>query len=595
MIFPTAYVKFFAMLNDAQKQAVEHSDGPLRILAGAGTGKTRTVVSRVGHLLRTEQAKSHEILLLTFTNKSAHELNERLHKADLPRVHATTFHGLAAGLLRQFWQKDFTILSAKEQEELLRNILYSQERDDLTNMVSDLNNVRQAAACEAPWPKLIANTTLERLSEIWHAYSRVLTEKKATDFTGLLTTVLELWRDQPAILEKCQTRYRFVHVDEYQDVSPIQIKLVERLTEPHKNLCVVGDPDQTIYSWRGAQADSLAQFLTTYPDATSITLTKNYRNPEPILKGAEALITHNEGREAKPLEATLTGETPITLWENTDEWRANESLFYLLEQFFGSHDHMVSADHLDTARKDGFRTFNDVAILYRTQAEGRLIAAHLAQKGYPYQQSSMLQFWEHRDVQGVLQKFLALREIGKLPEEETFSTWFREQLDEFIWHQSIPDSKQDRLQQLLPIAMAFDHLPLPEALDQFLNEADTAQEADNLVLADKINLLTLHAAKGLEFPIVLIMGLEEGHLPHKKLKDDPYWLAEERRLLYVGMTRAREQLHLFTTRKVDSKAMDPSRFIGEIGPENLTYGKLPEKRVTSSRRKQVKKAQVRMF
>lgn len=583
------------MLNEEQKQAVETFEGPIRVLAGAGTGKTRTLISRVGHLMKSEIAKSNEILLLTFTNKAAHELNERLVRAELPRVHATTFHGLAAGLLRKLWRDDFEIMTQKEQEDSLYEILYSQERDELKDVVSDLNNVRQAAACQAPWPKLTSTVKLDRLGEIWQSYSVILNDKNAVDFTGLLTTLLELWRDDPKVLAACQERYKYVHVDEYQDVSPIQVYLVDKLVEPHKNLCIVGDPDQTIYSWRGAHSGAMDDFLKTYPEATSIILTKNYRNPEPILKGAEALIAHNEGRPDKILEPTLKGESQITLFENSDEWQANESLFYLLEQFFGSHDHMASADQLDTAREEGFRGFGDVAILYRTQTQGRLIAAHLGKRGYPCQLSSMVSFWEHKEVKQFLEKLFALRAVGKFPGETPFSDWFREQLEEFIWHQSIPDNKQDRLTRLLPVAMGFDHLPHDAALSEFLDEADTAQEVDNLVEADKINLLTLHAAKGLEFPIVIIMGLEENHLPLKKLKDDPYWLAEERRLLYVGMTRAREQLYLFTNLKNDSKNLEVSRFIAEIGPENLTYGKLPDKRITATRRKQVKKAQTVLF
>ncbi len=587
------------MLNDEQKQAVLALDGPIRVLAGAGTGKTRTLISRVGHVLKTEVAKAEELLILTFTNKAAQELNERLEKAELPRVHATTFHGLAAGLLRKYWKNDFVIMSQKEQEDALHEITYSHEREDLKNVVSDFNNVRQAAVCEAPWPKLISVCSLDRFGEIWKAYHEVLERKNAMDFTGLLTTLLQLFRDKPEVLAACQERYKYVSVDEYQDVSPIQAYLVNKLAQKHQNICVVGDPDQTIYSWRGARDDSMEEFIKTYPRAQTITLAKNYRNAAHILGGAETLIKNNTGRLEKPLEPTLNGEKPITLFENRDEWQTNEVVFYLLEQFFGSHDHMASADSLDAGRDDDLRPFSDVAILYRTKHEGRQLAAQLEKHGYPYQMSSMEDFWEHRDVQRFLEKLRAMQEMGTIPAEHAdfpkFSDWFRDQLDKFIWNQSVPESKANRLNTLLSHAMKYDHFSIEEGVANFLDEAQTAQEVDNLLEADKINLLTLHAAKGLEFPIVIILGLEEGNLPHHKLTEDDYWLREERRLLYVGLTRAKEQAYLLRSRAKDSKEREPSRFIAEIGTDHLTYGQLPDRQALASRRKQVKKAQTKLF
>ncbi|MBT5016260.1 ATP-dependent helicase [Candidatus Peregrinibacteria bacterium] len=631
------------MLNEQQKQAVETFDGPIRVLAGAGTGKTRVLISRVGHMIKTKIADSQEILILTFTNKAAQELNERLEKAELPRVHATTFHGLAAGLLRKHWKPKFKIISQKEQEDALHEIVYSHEREDLKNVVEDFNNVRQAAACEAEWPKLLSVCSLERFGEIWKAYYGILEERNAMDFTGLLTTLLQLWKDKPEVLQACQDRYKYVSVDEYQDVSPIQDFLINKLVENHKNICVVGDPDQTIYSWRGARAQTMDDFIKTYPRAQTITLTKNYRNSAHILHGAETLIKNNTNRIEKPLEPTLNGEQPITLFENRDEWQNNEVIFYLLEQFFGSHDHMASADQLDSGRDADCRSFSDIAILYRTKHEGRQIATHLEQRGYPYQKSSMPDFWEHRDIERFLEKLRAMQEAGTLPTADAepatataesappestadapesaatepiagasesaaansqpapnptpqkFSDWFRDQLNKFIWNQSIPESKAERLNQLLAHAMKYDHFSIEEGVANFLDEAETAQEVDNLIYADRINLLTLHAAKGLEFPIVIIAGLEEGNLPHKKLLDDEYWLNEERRLMYVGMTRAAEQLYLLTARGRDSKQQEPSRFIAEIGTDHLTYGQLPERRAITSRRKQVKKAQTKLF
>ena len=575
-------------LTEQQHAAVQTTKGPVCIVGGAGTGKTHTLIARVAHLIQIEQVVPSTILVLTFTNKAAYQLNEYLSLNGLPQVHATTFYGLAAGFLRQHFRQDFKILSATEQEDLLRELLYSHERDELAEVVMDFNNVRQAAACGAPWPPLLSSIKLDRIGELFQMFRKVLDEKNAIDFTGLLTTLLELWKAEPLTLATCQQRTCTVMVDDYQDANSIQIELVRQLTSQHNNLCVLGDPDQTIFSWRGARLDSMDNFMELYPQATSITLTKNHRNSATILAGAESLISHNEERAEKILEPTLPGESPIHLWESRDEWQMNEMMFYLLEQFFRSHHHSENAP----------RSFGDVALLYRTPAEGRLLAAYLAQQNYPFQVSTLPQFWDNKEIRRFLEKLTAVRGIGKFPLDAkggTFSEWFRVKLEEFIWHQSIPEKKTLPLMQLLPHAMSFDHFEIPEALSHFLDASDTAEDADNLVLEDRINLLTLHASKGLEFPIVMIFGLEEGLLPHKRTKNDPFWVEEERRLLYVGMTRAKEQLHLFRTCAIDSEPREASRFIVEIGTTHLTYGHLPDKRVTLNLKKEVKKAQMTMF
>ena len=551
------------MLNQQQQTAVTATTGPLRIIAGAGTGKTFTLIRRIAYLIEEKNIPAQQILALTFTNKAAHELIERLQKMGHPAVRAMTFHALAARFLRKFWNPDFIIVKDKEE--------YSHP--------------------EYPHPEgaqSIVRLQGEGIQDVCHIL----------DFDDLLTTLLELWNEKPDILQKCQQQFQYILIDEYQDVNENQIEIMRQLAEPHQNLCVVGDPDQTIYSWRGARAETMMEFEKLYPETTSITLTQNYRNPPNILMSAEQLIKHNPDRLEKHLKATLHRSDSdwyrVALWKSTHENEKYEMMFHILEQQLGSHSDMHMADQLDVNREEEFRSLSDIALLYRTQGEGKKLASQLAKRGYPYQMSAPESFWERKEIIDFLTEITKLTNIDNLPDQK-LSDWLREHLQNFINSQKLSTAKINRLNHLINYAMAFDHLDLPEALIQFLDETCLEQEADNLLEADRINLLTLHAAKGLEFPVVMIFGLEEGHIPHSKLKDDPYWLAEERRLLYVGMTRATEQLHLFSNQKANGKPLKNSSFLAEIGSENLTPAQLPDDRARQMKKREIRKSQMKLF
>ena len=591
------------MLNPQQQQAVKTTEGPVRIIAGAGTGKTHTLISRIAYLIKEKRIQPEKILALTFTNKAAHELSERLRKKELPSVHAMTFHALAARLLRKFWNPDlpalpdrqaggrqgFKILSQKEQEEILKEII--GKREDWKEVALEIEKMRINEVLNTSE----GGESILRLQAIIDQYHEQLADRNALDFTGLLTTLLDLWKKRPEILKECQSLYLYILVDEYQDVNALQIKIVQKLSGLYKNICVVGDPDQTIYSWRGSYAQSMMEFESLYPDTTSITLTKNYRNPPEILKGAEKLIAHNPQRVKKELEPTVNRINKITFWESESAYQQHEMLFHLLEKLIGSHSDMHMADQLDVNRKEDFGKLNDIAILYRTQGEGKKFNAELSKRGYPCQMSAPESFWEKRVIVEFLEGIENLKQWSDIESGQKFSKWIREKINKFIESQELTKAKINRLNHLISYCMAFDHLPINEALTQFLDETRMEQEADNLIQADKINLLTLHAAKGLEFPIVLILGLEEGNLPHKKLMDDPYWLAEERRLFYVGMTRATEQLHIFSNKKKEGKNLERSRFLNEIGSENLVPEQLPEIKIRQIKKREIKKAQMKLF
>jgi len=250
---------------------------------------------------------------------------------------------------------------------------------------------------------------------------------------------------------------------------------------------------------------------------------------------------------------------------------------------------------LDTKRDEEFLKFGDIAILYRTQAEGKRIAAELSKRGYPFQLSAPEVFWERREIVEILMHLDQLRFLQTYPEGIKFSDWLRERIDHSIELSKFTESQVAHIHMLVPHAMAYDSKPIQEALFEFLDEARTEQDIDNLIEADRISLLTLHSAKGLEFPVTMVVGLEEGNLPGKKSGEDAELMAEERRLLYVGMTRATRDLHLFFCTQKFSEILAPSRFLDEIGYSNMIFGKLPETKVRSIHRKEVKKAQMKLF
>jgi superfamily I DNA/RNA helicase len=513
------------MLNSEQQQATKTLQGPLRILAGAGTGKTHTLIERICKLIESHTTQPEKILVLTFTNKAVHELKTRLKTRDHNSINVLTFHSLAARLLRKLWNPDFTINHPQDPETLT--------------------------------------------------------------FDDLLKKFLELFQN-PQTLEACQNLFTHILIDEYQDVNEDQIKIMKALAANHKNICVVGDSDQTIYSWRGANVSTMKEFATIYPKAHTIILTKNYRNPQKILESAQHLISKNSNRFEKTLEATKHQDSKPQLWSAKDSWEETEMLKHLLESLLGSHSQMTEADMLDTQHQGHEYTFGDIAIMYRTQEQGKALARKLETKGYPFQRSAKECFWESPEITKFCKDLEQLKNLEEFPELK-FSEWIKERITTYIETQELKAQSQNRLKLLLNIAINFDDLIPSEALELFLTERQTNIEQDNLINPDVIQLLTFHAAKGLQFPIVIIAGLEQENMPHKKSIPDPYFLEEERRLLYVGMTRATQQLHLFTNRKKGPA----SQFLREIIPPQIAV--LPEARSRRLKKRKLKRAQMSLF
>lgn len=510
------------MLNEEQQKAVSIILGPLQVIAGAGTGKTRVLIERT-HCLIENRISPAKILLLTFTNKAANEIYERISARNYSSVNIMTFHALAARLLRRFWKNDFTINDENDPETLT--------------------------------------------------------------FDDLLKKLLEIFENSE-ILKSCQSLFSHIMVDEYQDVNEDQLKILQKLTLVHQNICVVGDMDQTIYSWRGANIKTMAEFTKLYPNAQTVVLTKNYRNPADILSSAQNLISNNTDRIPVVLNPIKDEGCGVSIWKAKDSFEHTEILMHLLAQKLGSHNSMIDADILDI--KNFEFSFSDVAIIYRTQEEGKKIAQKLEKHGYPYQMSSPQSFFERSEIKKFLKNIQPLAALPDFP-DMPFSKWISERIEDFIKNEDLKTDQKTRLPLLISITMKYNSQSLKEALINFLDETKTEQEADNLIDLNSIQLLTFHAAKGLEFPIVLICGLEEEIMPHKKSINDSCLLAEERRLLYVGMTRASNELHLLT----NCFRGKESRFIKEIGPMEL--GILPEANIKRLKKWKNKRAQGALF
>lgn len=583
------------MLNQDQKAAVSLISGPLRIIAGPGSGKTTTLIERTKNIVFKSKVASQKVLILTFSHKAAVEIEERLRKESIFGVLVMTFHALAALLLRQFWNGEFLIIDQNEQETILAQILAQSELEQMNDVISDLQSLRESMFFSTAG-KIRSSFSRERLMTISKAYDAKLESINGLDFLMLLTKLIWLWQINPQILSSCQMLFSYVMVDEYQDVNPLQIEMVRQIAQPHQNVCVVGDPDQTIYSWRGSDPRSLIKFKNIYAEAKTLFLSANYRNPSSIAYAAKRLISHNRFRLDHDQKAVSERLSEINLWNSADEWEFNEIIKHLLESCFGSHSHMHEADRIDSQSSQVLFSFSEVVFLYRFNSIGQQLAHSLTKLGYPFQLSLPAYFW----MKPVVKHFLRELEIEYSREStsgnsESFIIFLKKRIEGFSKIQSTSELEVRDLLHLLNFGQLFLGQDFRTSFRSFLDLSKTTQEADNSGLENKIQLMTFHATKGLEFSVVIIVGLEEGILPLNSSLKERFGLEEERRLLYVGMTRAKEELHLISTQKVGQKAMAPSRFLNEIGLDHLKERFLPQVRKSALVKKRMKKAQMKMF
>ncbi len=643
-----------AQLNPVQREAAEHDQGPLLILAGAGSGKTRVITYRIAHLIRDRGVSPARLLAVTFTNKAADEMRERVAAllgpgAATPLI--STFHALAVRILRREgaslsalrpgFTTRFTIYDEADQLSVVKSVYKDVGLDEKAVAYKAALGKISDAKCARVSPDEYLNwkhdPAAEKVAAVYERYEAALRRANALDFDDLLLETVRLLRHDDAVRQRLTGRFHYLMVDEYQDTNRTQYELTRLLAEPRRNLCVVGDEDQSIYSWRGADLRNILDFERDYPGARLIRLEQNYRSTRNILDAAGAVVANNKERIGKTLWTEAAAGPPLVLYEAEDS--ENEALFI--------------ADYIQKYLKGNPQ--DRVAVLYRTNFQSRPIEEALRRYGRKYTVVGGLSFYQRAEIKDALAYLKAglspqdtysllriintpargigrttVEQIEAYARERSLTAWeaieamlgagvfparaqaavagFRDlmrQLREkiaaepvnraLLWlldrtgyrkvlEQEDSIEAQSRLENLNELVnAAHDAAARGETLAEFLDHAALVADTDDLDESAQVTLLTLHSAKGLEFHLVLIAGLEEGIFPHNRSLDSEAAIEEERRLCYVGLTRAQKQLVLTRARfrrrygSGDLDTSNPSRFLDEI-PRELVEDMTPARR-----------------
>jgi DNA helicase-2/ATP-dependent DNA helicase PcrA len=633
-----------ATLNPAQREAAEAIKGPVLILAGPGSGKTRVITYRVAYLVRTCGVSPHHIMAVTFTNKAAREMKERLGQLLGQAIEALTigtFHAICARILRRDGkavglEETFAIYDEDDQLRLVKQVLDELKLDPKQYAPRVLRSAISAAKSRLitaeDYGQRVSSYFEEIAHRVYQRYQQLLGQGQAVDFDDLLMKTVQLFRDHPRILARYQSRYVHILVDEFQDTNIAQYELMKQLAGKYRNLCVVGDPDQSIYSWRFADLRNILSFEKDYPEAKLVFLEQNYRSTKTILDVASDIISANVLRKPKKLWTENEDGTPVAVIES---YNAEEEAQYVVNEI----ERLVSQQQI---------SLKDCAVMYRVNAQSRALEETLLRYGVPYKLVGGTRFYQRQEVKdiiaylrlihnphdnvsllriinvpgrGIGQKTIsilqswakandislcqALKQISQntvagaakqsLPSRTVqalagfdalmgqFITHSRELtlsglVDDILEHtgyrayiQNKEDGEErwENIMELRNVATEYNELDTGEALTAFLEKVSLVSDIDQLdETADAVTLITLHQAKGLEFPAVFIVGLEEGILPHRKSFDDPEQMEEERRLCYVGITRAKKHLYLLRSYRRSlfggSTANPPSRFLPDI-------------------------------
>lgn len=640
-------------LNKEQQQAVQHTEGPLLILAGAGSGKTKVLTVRIAHLL-AQGVNPYEILAITFTNKAAKEMKSRVEGlvGDVAnRIWLSTFHSFCAKFLRfeldNFlgYNSNFTIYDTSDSQAVIKAALKALNLDDkyypVGAMIAAISDAKNKLLFASDFRKQARDFYQQKVADVYEYYERELRKNNALDFDDLLLVAVKLLQSNEAVLDKYSKRFRYVMIDEYQDTNHAQYLLAKLLASHWKNIAVVGDADQSIYAWRGADIQNILDFEKDYPNCTSIKLEQNYRSTKIILDAANAVIENNEGRPKK------------NLWTDKTEGAK-------IQHFTAQSEHEEAAFIGDTiAKKHDIHgvPYGDMAILYRTNAQSRVLEEALIKRALPYTMVGGTKFYDRKEIKDVLAYLrvlynpfddLSLLRIINVPKRsigattvaklqdyarangtslfmtltqlhlvDTIKGKTKEKLEEFgiliftlvseMEDKTVLDileaildrtgylaqleestdpqdqARAENIGELLSVAKDFQDTNPTGTVEDFLEQVALVNDVDSFEQEEsKVTLMTLHAAKGLEFPIVFLGGLEEGLFPHSRTLMNPEEIEEERRLAYVGITRAEKELYISnaTTRTVFGRTSSylPSRFIDEI-PEELVDGLRAKRKV----------------
>ncbi|MFL5733717.1 MAG: ATP-dependent helicase [Chloroflexia bacterium] len=658
---PDAVAKILSGLNPQQREAVETTEGPLLIIAGPGSGKTRVLTHRIAYLIEKMGVWPSRICAVTFTNKAAQEMRTRLEGLVGPRFRdltVGTFHSLGVRILRQYaeelgYSNNFVIYDDEDQvgivKQAMKDIGLDDKRYAPRAFLSKISAAKTVLAEPEEALRQAENYFEELAARVYRRYQELLLANHAFDFDDLIKVTIELFTSHPDVLRKYQERYRYVLVDEYQDTNHSQYILIKLLSGLHRNLCVVGDEDQSVYGWRAADIRNILNFERDNPDAKVIVLGQNYRSTQTILKVADGVIRKNTQRKQKELWTENEQGVPVTMFEAYDE---NEEAQYVAREV----KRLASA---------GFAC-KDIAVMYRTNAQSRQIEEACMFYGVPYQLIGGVRFYSRREVKDVISilrvvhtpqsntdfvRMLKNTPVGKgigaktLEELEKYAT--RQELSFYqAMHKAVQSNKpenrdkaeegapafnlptgrfepllatleemiasrndlpvvglldlllertryeeflkdgtpegEERWQNVLELrtqAEKYADVPTGEALGKFLEDVSLMSDPDTIrEEQDAITLITLHAAKGLEYPVVFIVGMDEGILPHNRSLEDENQMEEERRLAYVGITRAKQRLYLvYAFRRTlygMTQTNGPSRFLSDV-PADLTTGRDP--------------------
>lgn len=642
-------------MNAEQSEAVRTTEGPLLIMAGAGSGKTRVLTHRIAYLLDEKDVSPYNILAITFTNKAAKEMKARVEQLvgeEAQVIWMSTFHSMCVRILRRDAdrigiERNFTIIDPTDQKSVIKDVLKNENIDskrfEPRMFIGAISNLKNELKTPEDAQKEANDYHSQMVATVYKGYQRQLSRNEALDFDDLIMTTINLFERVPEALEYYQNKFQYIHVDEYQDTNKAQYTLIKLLANKFKNLCVVGDSDQSIYGWRGADIQNILSFEEDYPDAKTIFLEQNYRSTKTILNAANEVIKNNTERKPKGLWTANTGGDKINYYEATTE---RDEAEYVVREIM---------KHQRNGKK-----YSDMAILYRTNAQSRVLEETFMKSNIPYTMVGGQKFYDRKEIKDLLsylrviansnddislqriinvpkrgvglssvekiqtyavqnnismfdalgevdfiglskkvtqeciafyemiqnlikeQEFL---EISEIVEEVLVKSGYRDMLDR---EQTLESrSRLENLDEFMSVPKDYEeNTPLEEqSLINFLTDLSLVADIDEADTESGVTLMTMHSAKGLEFPIVFIMGMEESLFPHIRAikSDDDHEMEEERRICYVAITRAEETLYITnaTTRMLFGRSQSnmPSRFLKEI-PEDLMESHSGSKRQT---------------